>query len=188
MRLNCLPIHLITSHRIDTIMNNLLASLGLDSVSADPNAIPDNRYNGEVVKSEFVVAKKKGTFNHVITYRVTEGDHKGAEKAEWFKLGEDCVTADGQPAERASDVANYTPSMTDNAKTWYKKRYVDLGISEEKVGRIAPEDLVGIKVTFGTKTSNGYQNINYVEAREATASEQASVPQALGTDNILGSL
>ena len=90
-------------------MNNLLASLGLDSVSADPNAIPDNRYNGEVVKSEYVVAKRKGTLNHVITYRVTEGDHKGAEKAEWFKLCDDCVAADGTPAERAAGRAAPRP-------------------------------------------------------------------------------
>ena len=169
-------------------MNNLLSSLGLESVPADPNSIPDNRYNGEVVKSEYVVAKNKGTLNHVITYRVTEGDNKGAEKAEWFKLGEDCVDANGAKAERADDVVNYTPSMTDNAKTWYKKRYVDLGIQEDQVGRMDIADLVGIKVTFGLKTKDGWQNINFVERREASAAEQASVPQALGTDNILGSL
>lgn len=172
---------------------NLLSSLGLESVEADPNHIPDNRYNGIVARSELVVAKNKGTLNHVITYKITEGDRTGAEKAEWFKLGDNAVTAEGNPAEKASEVASYTPSMTEQAKPWYKKRWVDLGVPEDQVGKVDFDVLVGTKVTFGIKTKDGYSNINFVERREATAQEQASVPQSLGgttesTDNVLGQL
>lgn len=173
---------------------NLLSSLGLESVEADPNHIPDNRYNGEVLRSELVVAKNKGTLNHVITYKITEGEYVGREKAEWFKLGDDAVTSEGTPAEKADQVASYTPSMSESAKPWYKKRWVDLGVPEDQVGKVDFDVLVGTKVTFGVKSKDGYSNINFVETREATAAEQADVPQPLGgtsttsSDNVLGQL
>lgn len=177
-------------------MTNLLQSLGLESVEADPNHIPDNKYNGVVNESQLVVAKNKGTLNHVITYKVTEGDRKGAEKQEWFKIGKDPVDAEGNLATKAEDVVNYTPDMTDTAKQWYKKRWVDLGVPEEQVGQVEFSVLKGKLVTFGVKSKDGYQNINFVEAREATAAEQADVPQSLDatptstTDNssVLGQL
>lgn len=142
---------------------SLIGSLGLDAVEADPNYLADGAYPGEVFKSEYVIREKDGeeTVNHVITYRVTEGDRKGAQKAEWFRLGKDPVR-EGP----ANELVGMTPTMTEQAKTWYKKRLVDLGIPEEEIATLVPQTLVGIPVDFGVKTKNGYTNVSFVSRRE----------------------
>lgn len=183
-------------------MVNLLASLGLGDVSADVNSLPDNRYAGIVSRSEYVVVpaknNKPATLSHVITYKVTDGDMKGREKAEWFRLGIDPVDANGNVPERASEVTSYTPTMTDNAKTWYKKRWVDCGVPEEAIPGADLNLLVGKPIIFGTKTENGYSNVKYVEKRSLTAMEtptslgstptDAPVGQAAPTGDLLGDL
>lgn len=166
-------------------MNNLLASLGLNAVEADPNTIPDGNYDAEVQKSELAVFPNKGTLNHVITYKVIAGDRKGAQKQEVFTLGKDLKDAQGQPTTDLKDVVAYTPSMSDSQKPWYKKRLVDLGIPEPVVdaNQWNPEDLVGIQVTFGVKKNDqGYQNINFVQKRDG----QANAPQPVNVAAALG--
>lgn len=141
----------------------LLGTLGLDNVSADPNAIPDGKYDGDVFQSEYVL-KKDGSLAHAITYKTSEG---GAQKSQWYTLYTNCVDANGQPATSVAEVAGGTPAMSDNQKRWYKKLWVDLlDIAEEEVKNQKPENLVGVPVTFGLKTKNGWQNINFVERRE----------------------
>lgn len=143
---------------------SLMGSLGLDSVEADPNAIADGTYKAVVFKSEYVVSKKDDVF-HVITYKVIDGPRKGAQKAEWFKLGTDPVR------EGPGNVlVGMTPTMTEQAKPWYKKRWVDLGVPEAEVATADPSRLVGINVDFGVKTKDGYQNITFATASaEGTA-------------------
>jgi hypothetical protein len=151
---------------------SLLDSLGLDDVAADPNDIPDGPYVGVVKKSEFVHNKKANTYSHVITYSVTEGERKGAERQEWFTLGE--VTA----TDEAGKPTALTPTMKDSQKPWYKKRWLDLGVTEEEfpTKKNTPEILVGTPVRFGVKRNNGYININFAEKHVpegATASPAA---------------
>lgn len=141
---------------------SLLGSLGLDEVSADPNAIPEGRYAGVVFSSDYVYKKQDNSVSHVITYQVVDGERKGAQRQEWYNLGDATAFADD------GTVSAMNGTMTDDRKTWYKKRLVDLGVVEETISTtFHPRDLVGKMVTFGVKKNGNYININFVELREA---------------------
>jgi hypothetical protein len=157
-------------------MNNaIMQSLGLDQVEADPNKIPDNKYDGEIFESRYVVVASKNQVSHVLTYKVTEGTKSGAQKQEWFTIGTDPVQADGTPATTIETLAGFTPSMTEQQKTWYKKRLVDVGVAEDQIPDLDITTLVGTPVTFGVKTNDaGFQNVNFCVKREAAA---APTPQ-----------
>lgn len=161
-----------------------MGSLGLENVEADPNAIPDGKYDGVVFKSEYVLSETKDTVSHVITYKVTDGDHNGAQRQEWFQIGKAPRTATGEFPKNASEIAAYEGVMTENNKTWYKKRFVDLGIPEDQVHLTPVEALVGKTVTFGVKRNQGFININFVELRDASTTSQPQgmtvMPQSLG--------
>lgn len=150
---------------------NLMASLGMDQVEGDPNALPDGRWVGEVMNSDFVHAKNKNTYAHVITYRVTDGSHKGAQRQEWFTLGEN-------PVFEGDVLVGLTPTMSEEQKSWYKKRLLDLGVEETRVddGSFRPHEIVGLPINFGTKKNGAYININFVELR--TPSPEGVNPSA----------
>lgn len=151
-------------------MFDLNATLGLQNVEADPNTIPDGRYDGKITKSEYVLTKA-GKVAHVTTFTVTDGQYKGAQRQKWDNLGENAKDANGNPAEKIDEVVAFDPLMSDNNKTWYKKFWADLGIDTDTV-QAKPEMLVGKLVTFGVKRNQGYPNINFVELRtEGTVTE-----------------
>lgn len=158
---------------------SLMGSLGLDNISADPNALPDGKWAGEVVKSEYVHIKAKDSVAHVITYRVTQGERTGAERAEFWNIGT------GPKFDEANNIVGITtPTMSDKQKPWYKKRFVDLGIPEGAVASAHPRDLVGKEVIFGTKKNGEYINVSFVELRgnsllqSQALNGQAAVAQA----------
>lgn len=156
----------------------LLGSLGLDEVEADPNNIPDGRYDG-FIKSDELVVKKNGEVSLVITYKVSEGDRKGAERTEWYTLGKDPVR---NPTTQA--VEGYTPTMDETAKSWFKKRLVDCGLNEQQIADYEPGDLANKKVTFGVKRNGNFININFVELREAPEGAEPST----GSGAVTGAL
>lgn len=158
---------------------SLMGTLGLDSVEADPNFLPDGPYKGEVYKSEYFVTKSD-VINHVITYRVVDGPRKGVQKQEWFALGTNPVYSD----DPSHTLVNMTPTMSEAAKAWYKKRHVDLGIPEAEVSQKEPKDLIGIPVNFTIKTKDGYHNIGSVTKRDAPAAG-AAMAAALGVNQQL---
>lgn len=174
-------------------MTNLLASMGLDNVEADPNAIPDGKYDGVVFKSEYVLIKAKDQLSHVVTYKVTDGDRNGAQRAVWYNLGNNVKDSSGEFPTDVNDIVSFTPTMSEASKPWYKKMFVDLGIAEQDVSTTPIEALVGIPVTFGVKKKDGYTNVNFVERRDASnesvATGLASAPASLsGTEGSIASL
>jgi hypothetical protein len=145
---------------------SLLSSLGLDDVSADPNDIPVGKYDGVVLKADLVLVESKGELSHVITYQVTEGEFKGAQKQQWYTLYKDVKDADGNFPSDPKMVAAGTPALTDNQKRYYKKLFVDLlGIPEEDVSKTEPTALAGVPITFGIKLKDGYKNVSFSERR-----------------------
>lgn len=150
---------------------NLLGTLGLDAVEADPNVIPVGRYNGVIFKSEYVHVTKSDSVSHVITYQVTDGDRKGAQRQEWFNLGVNPTF------DATGNIVALTPTMSEVQKPWYKKRLVDLGITEEAVSTtFHPSQLVGKQVVFGLKANGSYLNINFVELAGPPAGNTAGTP------------
>lgn len=157
---------------------NLLASLNLDDVSADTNAIPANTYEAIVSKVAYVNVASKNEVAHVITYKVVSGSYKGATLPHWFAVGSNPQWA-GEPGK--SELKGYTPTMTDQAKQWYKKAFVDLGVSETAITTFDPESLVGtaINLTVKVNTSNGkeYRNVNGVSLRKGGTGFDADADQ-----------
>ena len=157
---------------------SIFESLGLDKVESDPNALPDGKWAGEVFKSEYV-EKKDGGVSHVITYRVTDGERKGAQRQEWWNLG------NGSKKNEAGHIVGIeTPTMTENQKPWYKKRFEDLGETAD----VHPSVLVGKKVFFGTKKNGSYINVNFVELRPDASAVAAPASGGAEAPGILGSL
>lgn len=157
----------------------LLDSLDLNSASSDPNAIPDGTYDGEVMKSELVFVPSKNTVSHVITYKVTDGPQKGAQKAEWYELGVNPVKADNSPATSIDEAVSFTPTMAENRKPWYNKRATDL-LGE----RFTAENMskaVGIPVAFNVKTEGNFQNIKWVNKRAGQATQQVTAEEFAAT-------
>ena len=148
----------------------LIASLGLDEVTGDPNDVPVGKYDGVISKSEFVIVKEKKQVSHVVTLTVTEGEKKGASKQVWYNLyGE---ITDGTPEanvpEKVEDIKGGKPLMTENNKNWYKKFLMDMtGCSQEEAKNVEPAQLEGIEVTFGVAERNGYRNVNFTERRSS---------------------
>lgn len=172
-------------------MSNILhQTLGLGNVDADVNNLPDGRYDGKVKSSQYVYVDSKDTLSHVISYEVTEGEYKGRNKDEWFMLAREPRKADGSAPDKGkvdiSEIATLTPAMSDNAKPWYKKRHLDLGVPEQAFDAgINIATLEGRPVTFGVKRKDGYVNINFVESREV---DTTNGPVALNTgESVTGS-
>ncbi len=155
-------------------MFNPMASLGLDKVTADPNAIPAGVYDCTVSKVEYVHAKSKNTLGHVITYLVESGDYKGASITHWFTLGNNpTFDANGSPT-------GYEPTMTEQNKTYYKKAFVDLGIPEDQVGLVDPASVVGRKCTVTLKINEPspgqvYRNVSGVTLRDGAATAASAL-------------
>lgn len=149
---------------------SIFDSLGMGDVEADPNAIPDGRYAGEVYKSEHVVVERKNEVSHVITYRVTHGVNKGAQISEWFLIGTSPVLDENK------NLVGFEPAMRETQKPWYKKRFLDLGIPESGISAAMgePGSLVGTPVTFGVKKNGEYRNVSFVEKRDVNAEPQQS--------------
>lgn len=140
-------------------MVDLISSLGLDKVEADPNALPDGLWPGVISKAEFVPVKKNNNYALAITFTVDEGDRKGASPSKWYTLGKDPVfNEDGT-------LQTYTPTMTDQQKSYFKKDLEALGVPESALGNFDPSTLVGKKVNFRTKKNDQWININFIELR-----------------------
>jgi hypothetical protein len=161
---------------------SLLSSLGLNDVPSDPNDIPDGKYDGIVQASEYVLVSSKNTLAHVVTYQVADGEYKGAQKQVWNTLYKNVVDANNNFPDKIEDVKGGESSMTDANKRWYKKMWCDLlNLTDAEYGQreanLKPEDLVGIPVTFGIKTKDGYKNVNFVERRmpETTAAAASGI-------------
>lgn len=156
---------------------SIMGSLGLENVSADPNDVPDGKYAGVVFKDEYVYLTNDDSVSHVITYRVEDGEHKGAQRAEWFKLGVNPTR------DQFENIVGLDVTMDDTKRRWYKKRLVDLGVPEDQIANLKPGDLTGKPVNFGVKRNGQYINVNFVELRTG-----GSVTQGLQTEAPTGAI
>lgn len=126
-----------------------LADLGLDSVEADPNALPDNTYPAFVYDAKMVAYKdtSKGKAL-VLTYKIADGPHKGKTIDEW------------KSANSFDDARQ---------KGFLKQRILSLGIPETKIADLDLDDLKGLAVTIKTKKNGQYTNVNYAAPRDENA-------------------
>jgi hypothetical protein len=138
---------------------DILGTLGLDSVSANPDDVPTGSYDAVIYQSEFVLSKNKDTIAHVITFKVEGGDNDGAKPSQWNTLGKTPRNEAGEFPAKVEDVTQYEPTMSKKQESYYKKTWVDSGVPEDQVGKLPPEALVGKPVTIRVYMSNGYKNV-----------------------------
>ena len=150
-------------------MAGLLDGYGIDmdEVEAPSFDVADDIYEFEV--SDFFI--QEGTTNWpdrtwlVIEYSL---GGNGKSKSEWFELPEDASA----------------PSDKELLKLgFYKNRLKDLGIEEEQMNGVGPDDLIGLTGTLQVFTKNGFQNIKGVKLTDdgenefaTPAKEEAPVP------------
>ncbi len=103
----------------------------------------------------------EGTTNHpdkawiIIEYQL--GD-EGKTKSEWFEMPFD---SDNKTAKEVEKLG------------YFKLRLKDLGVPDEKLNSIEPDDVIGKRGTLQTVTKNGFQNIKNV-----TLAEEEEAPVA----------
>src|SRR5699024_9008844 len=149
---------------------SLLGNLGLDQVDSNPDDLPDGVWAGKVHDSK-IITTKKGNVTHMIDYMVTQGEKAGTRKAEWFTHGTPQYDDNG-------NLVGVTPTMTDNAKSWYKKRLIELGVPENQISSLQVEDLIGREVMFGTKRNGQYVNVSFARLQNPAQQAQSVQQQA----------
>lgn len=137
-----------------TLAGGFLADVGLDSVEADPNHLPDATYLGYLTDCKIVHYKDAAKGKAVVfTYKVDEGDHKGKVIDEW------------KSANSFDDAQK---------KGWLKQRIISLGVPESRVGAVNPDDLIGTAVKFSVKAKGEYRNVTFVALRDETEADTVS--------------
>lgn len=136
--------------------DNLFATLGLGNVESDPNAVPDGWYDATVRSASIVHIKSKNGVSAVLNYAL-EGDYAPAQFAQFQNMGINPVIEDGK-------VKAFTPTMSEKNKTYLKKAFTDLGITEDEVISTPTEALlakvVGRKCRVRVvKGNQGYRNV-----------------------------
>jgi hypothetical protein len=146
-------------------MSGLFDDLDLESASDNPFEIPDDKYGLTITKVDFKkdhVGKNNADAAPrdyvILEYTINEGEHPtaiGQSTQEWFwrpKKGDD-----SQDAARA--------------KSFLKKRLLSLGIPENRMNQIGPDDLIGIDVYGTMKLKGGFSNLvpGTVEVRSGHA-------------------
>lgn len=131
---------------------SLFGDLDIAAAADDPFNIDEGVYEGTisaVTKKESNDKTKKGL---VITYTVTDEESPmiGRKIDEWKNLP--------QPA----DPHNMTPEEERDV-SFLKMRLKSLGVAEEDMNTVEPEDLIGTDVVFTVKKKGEYTNVVKVE-------------------------
>jgi len=135
----------------------LFGDLDIEAASDNPFEIPADKYGCAVTKVE----KKRNNDDTadflVFTYTIEEGAADsaiGQDVAEWKKIP---ASNDEEGAERA--------------KSFIKQRLLSLGVPENRVNTVNPDDLLGVKVWATIKPGkNGYPSVSKVELQDASSS------------------
>ena len=136
---------------------DITGSLGLENVESDPNYLPPRTdFPGVVRQSEHVKPRNKEHLSHVITYEVTDGQYKGKTQAEWFRLGI-------PQYDDNQNLVGLENTMSEMAKSFYRRRLESLGVPESRFAGFKPEDVIAVKVNFSVRHKDGFQNIANVE-------------------------
>jgi len=129
--------------------SGFLNDLGVDWAGLDvSNEPPVGTHHGFVVKSE-IRTKKDTSKSWVFSYRVDGGEHEGKVKEDW------------RPIPNVKNGKFVTEKDATFAR-FLKQRLMELGVPEERVGSVTPQDVQGIEVYFTIREKDGFRNISNV--------------------------
>ena len=157
----------MTSFNNDTsATGGIFADLGLDEVDEDPNTFPASTYRGFVYDCKVVTYKDAAKGRAlVLTYKIADGgQHKGKTVDEW----KSCNTFDDA-----------------SKKAWLKRRLMSLGVPENRLSQVNPEDLIGTEVDFTTKKSGEYTNVTFVKQSDGAPASVSSESTSVLADDLL---
>jgi hypothetical protein len=145
-----------------------LNDLGLHSVSADPNAIPDGKHPGYVAAIKIQEPNPTSNNNHralIITYKIDENhpDLNGRSKTEYKTMPNMVEIKNDLTGEVTFDFA--TPEDSKHA-SYLKQRMLSLGVPEQELGNVQIEQITGTPVWFTVAARGEYHNIVAVSVRE----------------------
>lgn len=126
----------------------LFGDLDVKSAEDNPWFVPSNVYKADLFKAE--VKDGKNGKGLTLTYKISEGQHKGKTVSEWKDIP--------SPA----DPDNLTEEE-EKARSYLKMRLKSLGIPEARMNDVEPEDLMGLAVIVTVKVNGEYSNVNKVE-------------------------
>ena len=144
----------------------LFGDVDVASASDDPFKVPSGVY--QAILSDVEVKptndKSKVGMTLIFTLEGNEGDeaeHNGKQVREWKEI------------PTPADPKNLSPDDK-RAMSFLKSRLLDLGIPEDRVNSVEPDDLKGKEVTIQVKEKGEFTNINKVTLLQSGAATATS--------------
>lgn len=126
----------------------LFDELEVDVASAkDPFEIPVGMHLCYVTGAEMKVSKN-GSKGLALTYKIDGGDHNGTLISEW---------------KNVPDKAALSTEEGKKSLGWLKQRLTSLGVPEDRMNSLEPEDLIGIHCYVTVKKNGEYTNVTKVQ-------------------------
>lgn len=140
----------------------LFAELDIASATDNPFAIPDNTYPC-VLESVEVKANEKGNHGLYLKFVISEGEHKGKKITEYKRI----------PHPDDAEVLDEADKK--KARYYINQRLSTLGVPDERMNDVEPDDLVGTDCYVSTKQNGDFTNVRNVSV-SAPASGLPSAP------------
>lgn len=136
----------------------LFGDLDVQQFDDNPWAIPDDKYEAVVTKSEVGETKAGDKVGWTLTYTIESGRCSGQSVTEWKR-----VPQRDKPMEDDH-----------RAGSFLKERLLSLGIPENRLNEVTPDEILGRKVYITTRQRGENVNVQKVEVREAEGGLEAS--------------
>jgi len=128
---------------------SLFGELDVQSASDDPFGVPVGIYEAFVYEVKTGPTKKGDKVGLSILYKVDGGEHDGKVVSEWKQIP--------QIMDPKNPTADEARSLS-----FLKQRMLSLGVTEDQINTVSPDDLVGTKVVITLKQNGEYTNISKV--------------------------
>lgn len=134
---------------------SLFGELDVQSAEEIDYSIPDNTYPAFVFDVKVGRTKADPSKNKVsklgmtIVYKISEGDYEGRQVQEWKQIPE--------PVDPKNLTEDEKKSLS-----YLKTRMLSLGVPENRVNSVGPDDLIGSEVVITLVSKGEYQNVRKV--------------------------
>jgi len=139
---------------------SLFGELDVQSAEEIDYTIPDNVYPAFVFEVKVGMTRggngKTPKLGMTLIYKISEGEYADRQVQEWKQIP--------QPEDPKNLSEDEKRSLS-----YLKSRILSLGIPEERVNSVQPEDLIGTEVVITLVTKGEYQNVRKVEAKKDVA-------------------
>lgn len=136
---------------------SLFGDVAFDKAVDDPNAIPDATYKCFLYDFKVGPTASGDKVGATFVYRIAEGQYEGRDIREWKQVPQ--KSADAYDENDVKQVS------------YLKQRLANLGVPDERMNTVTPDDLIGKRVWVTVKNRNGYVNAQRVTLDDGTTAE-----------------